>query len=222
MRESGTPLVARWLLICVSLCVGLMAGDDGLSERTRTGNPFTRKMGCRRQGLLRGSGRRPRLGSHGKRPRSNAGRQVEILRSQRRNPPVSGPSLALDPASGDLWAGTMKGLSRYSAGAGGVQPGSTAGFRMMSFFGVAVENRIVADDGRQRPVQVREKKRDASDPCEASARALGLLRRPTPRPCVCSPRGGGVLEFDVAKERWLHVADPDGEMEISTFSAMTA
>jgi hypothetical protein len=129
-------------------------------------------------------------------------------------------SLALDPASGDLWAGTMKGLSHYSAGRWEVFTQLNSGLPNDVVFGVAVENQNVwvattAGTGRFR---VRDKKWDVYTPANSPQHEpWGYFVTYADGRVYAALWGGGVLEFDVAKEQWRSWLDPDGEMEYDVF-----
>jgi hypothetical protein len=129
-------------------------------------------------------------------------------------------SIALDPASGDLWAGTMKGLSHYSAGRWEVFTQLNSGLPNDVVFGVAVENQNVwvattAGTGRFR---VRDKKWDVWTPANSPQHEpWGYFVTYADGRVYAALWGGGVLEFDVAKEQWRSWLDPDGEMEYDVF-----
>jgi len=129
-------------------------------------------------------------------------------------------SVAVDPVSGDVWFGTGGGLSRYSAGRWTTFTQLTSGLPNDVIFGVAVENQNVwvattAGTGRYR---VRDHGWDVYTPANSPQHepwgyfvdyADGLV--------WAALWGGGVLEFDVAKQTWKSYLDPDGEMEIDLF-----
>ena len=129
-------------------------------------------------------------------------------------------SLALDPASGDLWAGTMKGLTHYSAGRWETFNQFNSGLPNDVVFGVAVENQNVwvattAGTGRFR---VREKKWDVWTPANSPQHEpWGYFVTYADGRVYAALWGGGVLEFDVAREQWRSWRDPDGEMEYDVF-----
>ena len=129
-------------------------------------------------------------------------------------------SLALDPATGDLWAGTMKGLSRLSAGRFENFTQFNSGLPNDVVFGVAVENQNVwvattAGTGRYR---VREKKWDVWTPANSPQHEpWGYFVTYGDGRVYAALWGGGVLEFDVATEQWRSWLDPDGEMEYDLF-----
>ncbi len=129
-------------------------------------------------------------------------------------------SLTLDKASGDLWAGTMKGLTRYSAGRWEVFTQLNSGLPNDVVFGVAVENQNIwvattAGTGRYR---VRDKKWDVWTPANSPQHEpWGYFVTYADGRVYAALWGGGVLEFDVAKEQWRSWLDPDGEMEYDVF-----
>ncbi len=129
-------------------------------------------------------------------------------------------SLAVDPQTRDVWAGTMGGLSQVSAGRIRNYTQFNSGVPNDVIFGVAVENQNVwvattTGEGRYR---IREDRWDVYTPENAPQHepwgyfvdyADGLL--------FAALWGGGLLEFDIATEKWQAYLDPDGEMEIDLF-----
>jgi hypothetical protein len=129
-------------------------------------------------------------------------------------------SLALDPASGDLWAGTMRGLSHYSAGRWEIFNQFNSGLPNDVVFGVTVENQNVwvATTAGTARFKVREKKWDVYTPANSPQHEpWGYFVTYADGRVYAALWGGGVLEFDVAKEQWRSWLDPDGEMEYDVF-----
>ena len=126
-------------------------------------------------------------------------------------------SIAVDPETRDVWAGTMGGLTQISAGRFRTFDQFNSGLPNDVVFGVAVENQNVwvattTGEGRYR---VREDRWDVYTPENAPQHepwgysvdfANGKL--------WAALWGGGALEFNVETERWQSYMDPDGEMEI--------
>jgi len=129
-------------------------------------------------------------------------------------------SLAVDSANGDLWIGTMKGLSHYSAGRFENFTQLNSGLPNDVIFGVAVENQNVwvattAGTGRFR---VREKKWDVWTPANSPQHEpWGYFVTYGEGRVYAALWGGGVLEFDTKTEQWRSWRDPDGEMEYDVF-----
>jgi ligand-binding sensor domain-containing protein len=126
-------------------------------------------------------------------------------------------SLALDKRTGDVWAGTMGGLSRISAGRVDNYTQLNSGLSNDIVYGVAVQGDFV---------------------WTATAAGASRLNTRTGQWALFNERntpmyeiwtysvsaaadkvyyavwGGGVLEYDMATERWKDYNDPDGENEI--------
>src|SRR3954451_14733043 len=129
-------------------------------------------------------------------------------------------SLAIDKRTGDLWAGTMGGLSRISAG------------RIDSFtqLNSGLSNDIVYGVGVQGDFLWTATAAGASRLNTRTGQWALFNERNTPMyeiwTYAVSPAddkvyyavwGGGVLEFDVKTEKWKDYNDPDGETEIVLF-----
>ena len=129
-------------------------------------------------------------------------------------------SIAVDPATRDLWAGPMGGLTRISAGRFKTFTQFNSGLPNDVVFGVAVENQNVwvattVGEGRYR---VREDRWEMYTPDNAPQHEpWGYSIDYADGKVWAALWGGGVLEFDVATERWKDYRDPDGEMEIDLF-----
>jgi ligand-binding sensor domain-containing protein len=129
-------------------------------------------------------------------------------------------SIALDPANGDLWIATMRGLSRYSAGRFENFTQFNSGLPNDVVFGVAVENQNVwvATTAGTARYKVREKKWDVWTPANSPQHEpWGYFVTYADGRVYAALWGGGVLEFDVATEQWRSWLDPDGEMEYDLF-----
>ncbi|MBI2506119.1 MAG: regulator [Candidatus Latescibacteria bacterium] len=129
-------------------------------------------------------------------------------------------SLAVDPVTRDLWAGTMGGLSQFSAGQFRTFNQFNSGLPNDVVFGVAVENQNIwvattTGEGRYR---VREGRWDVYTPENAPQHEpWGYAVDYADGKVWAALWGGGVLEFDVATEKWQAYRDPDGEMEVDLF-----
>jgi ligand-binding sensor domain-containing protein len=129
-------------------------------------------------------------------------------------------SLAVDASSRDVWAGTMGGLTQVSAGRLRTFTQFNSGLPNDVVFGVTVENQNVwvattVGEGRYR---VREDRWDVYTPENSPQHEpWGYSIDYADGKVWAALWGGGVLEFDVATERWKDYLDPDGEMEIDLF-----
>jgi ligand-binding sensor domain-containing protein len=129
-------------------------------------------------------------------------------------------SLAVDPASRDVWAGTMGGVTQFSAGRFRVFTQFNSGLPNDVVFGITVENQNVwvattVGEGRYR---VREDRWDVYTPDNCPQHEpWGYSIDYDAGKVWAALWGGGALEFDVATERWKDYLDPDGEMEIDLF-----
>ncbi len=129
--------------------------------------------------------------------------------------------LDVDPKTGDLWIGLFGGgLARYSAGRFDHWHQLNSGLVNDVVYGVAVEHDhvwVATTDGASRMNTVTgewtiytEKNAPMEEiwnynVCYNNGKVhLGIW-------------GSGVLEFDVATERWKDYLDPDGEMEIDLY-----
>jgi ligand-binding sensor domain-containing protein len=129
-------------------------------------------------------------------------------------------SLALDQRTGDVWAGTMGGLSRISARRIDTFTQLNSGLANDIVYGVGVQGDLV---------------------WVATAAGAGRLSTRTGQWSIFNERntpmyeiwtyavspgedkvyyavwGGGLLEYDVASQRWKDYNDPDGETEMVLF-----
>jgi ligand-binding sensor domain-containing protein len=129
-------------------------------------------------------------------------------------------SLAVDPATRDVWAGTMGGVTHFSAGRLRVFTQFNSGLPNDVVFGITVENQNVwvattVGEGRYR---VREDRWDVYTPENCPQHEpWGYSIDYDDGKVWAALWGGGALEFDVGTERWKDYLDPDGEMEIDLF-----
>ncbi|HUB02595.1 MAG TPA: hypothetical protein VL983_07910 [Terriglobales bacterium] len=126
-------------------------------------------------------------------------------------------SLALDKRTGDIWAGTMGGLSRISAGRIDNYTQLTSGLSNDIVYGVSVlgdfvwtataagASRLNTHTGQW--TLFNERNTPMYEIWTYSVTAA-------PDKVYYAVWGGGVLEFDVATERWKDYNDPDGETEM--------
>ncbi len=126
-------------------------------------------------------------------------------------------SLAVDPATHDVWAGTMRGLTQISAGRFRNYTQLNSGLPNDVVFGVCVENQniwIATTNGTAR-FRVAENKFDVYTPANSPQHEpWGYFVTYNDRKVYAALWGGGVLEFDIDKEQWKEYLDPDGEMEV--------
>ncbi len=129
-------------------------------------------------------------------------------------------SLALDRSTGDVWAGTMGGLSRISAGRIDTFTQLNSGLANDIVYGVGVQGQFV---------------------WAATAAGASRLNTRTSQWSIFNERntpmyeiwtygvsagddkvyyavwGGGVLEYDIKTERWKDYRDPDDQTELVLF-----
>jgi ligand-binding sensor domain-containing protein len=126
-------------------------------------------------------------------------------------------SLAIDPATHDVWAGTMRGLTRISAGRFKNYTQLNSGLPNDVVFGVCVENQnvwIATTSGTAR-FRVPEGRFDVYTPANSPQHEpWGYFVTYNDGKVYAALWGGGVLEFDIEKEQWKEYLDPDGEMEV--------
>ncbi|MBN1417206.1 MAG: regulator [Planctomycetes bacterium] len=129
-------------------------------------------------------------------------------------------SLAVDPESHDVWAGTMGGLTRISAGRFETFNQFNSGLPNDVVFGACIENQnlwVATTTGEAR-YRVREKKWDVYTPANAPQHEpWGYAIDYADGKVWAALWGGGAMEFDIETERWKPYLDPDGEMEIDLF-----
>ena len=113
-------------------------------------------------------------------------------------------SLAIDKSTGDLWVGTMGGLSHISAGRIDTYTQLNSGLSNDVVYGVGVQGDFV---------------------WTATAAGASRLNTRTGEGSVSTGAdkvyyavwGGGVLEYTIATGRWKDYTDPDGENELVLF-----
>ena len=126
-------------------------------------------------------------------------------------------SLALDKRTGDLWVGTMGGLSRISAGRIDTFTQLNSGLSNDIVYGVAVQGDFVwiataagASRFNTRTGQWALFNERNTPMYEIWTYAVS----PGEDKVYYAVWGGGVLEYDVKTERWKNYDDPDGETEL--------
>ncbi len=125
--------------------------------------------------------------------------------------------LAVDPVTRDVWAGTMKGLNRISAGRFETFTQFNSGLPNDVVFGVCMEHQnvwIATTNGIAR-FHVQDRKFDVYTPANSPQHEpWGYFVTSGDGKVYAALWGGGVLEFDLATEQWKSYRDPDGEMEV--------
>ena len=129
-------------------------------------------------------------------------------------------SLALDKRTGDVWAGTMAGLSRISAGRIDTYTQLNSGLANDVVYNVAVQGDQVwvataagasrFDTRTGQWAIFNERNTPMYEIWTYSVTAA-------PDKVYYAVWGGGVLEYDVKTERWKDYNDPDGETEMVLF-----
>ena len=126
-------------------------------------------------------------------------------------------SLALDKRSGDLWVGTMGGLSRLSAGRIDTFTQLNSGLSNDIVYGVAVQGDFVwiatAAGGSRLNTRTGQWSlfNERNTPMyEIWTYAVSAAEDKV----YYAVWGGGVLEYDVKTEHWKDYNDPDGETEL--------
>jgi ligand-binding sensor domain-containing protein len=129
-------------------------------------------------------------------------------------------SLALDRRTGDIWAGTMGGLSRISAGRIDTFTQLNSGLSNDVVYGVGMQGEYVwaataagASRLNTRTGQWALFNERNTPMYEIWTYAVS----PGPDKVYYAVWGGGLLEYDVKTERWKDYNDPDGETEIVLF-----
>jgi ligand-binding sensor domain-containing protein len=129
-------------------------------------------------------------------------------------------SLALDKRTGDVWAGTMGGLSRISGGRIDTFTQLNSGLSNDVVYGVSVEGENVwvatAAGGCKLDLHTGEWSlyNERNTPM-AEIWVYGVAATPTK--VYYAVWGSGVLEYDQQKKLWDKYDDPDGETEMVLF-----
>ena len=126
-------------------------------------------------------------------------------------------SLALDKRTGDLWAGTMGGLSRVSAGRIDTFTQLNSGLSNDIVYGVGVRGDFVwtATAAGASRLNTRTGHWDLFNERNTPMFEIWTYAvSPGEDKVYYAVWGGGVLEYDVATERWKNYDDPDGETEM--------
>jgi ligand-binding sensor domain-containing protein len=126
-------------------------------------------------------------------------------------------SLALDKQTGDLWVGTMGGLSRISAGRIDTYTQLNSGLSNDIVYGVAVQGDSVWTATAAGASRLNLRTGQWSLFNERNTPMFEIWNYAVSAAedkVYLAVWGGGVLEFDQATERWKDYNDPDGETEM--------
>jgi ligand-binding sensor domain-containing protein len=129
-------------------------------------------------------------------------------------------SLALDKRTGDVWAGTMGGLSRISGGRIDSYTQLNSGLSNDVVYGVSVEgeNVWVATAAGACRLNLRTKQWSLYNERNTPMIEIWTYSvSATPTKVYYAVWGSGVLEYDQKTGRWDKYEDPDGETEIVLF-----
>jgi ligand-binding sensor domain-containing protein len=129
-------------------------------------------------------------------------------------------SLALDKRTGDLWAGTMGGLSRISAGRIDTFTQLNSGLANDIVYGVGVRGDFVWAATAAGASRLNTRTGQWSLFNERNTPMYEIWTyavSPGPDKVYFAVWGGGLLEYDIKTERWKDYNDPDGETEIVLF-----
>ena len=126
-------------------------------------------------------------------------------------------SLALDKRTGDLWVGTMGGLSRVSAGRIDTFTQLTSGLSNDIVYGVGVQGDFVWTATAAGASRFNTRTGQWSLFNERNTPMYEIWTyavSPAEDKVYYAVWGGGVPEYDVKTERWKNYDDPDGETEL--------
>ena len=126
-------------------------------------------------------------------------------------------SLAVDKRTGDIWAGTMGGLSRISAGRIDTFTQLNSGLSNDIVYGVGVQGDFVwtaTAAGASRFNTRTGQWALFNDTNTPMFEIWTYSVSPAADKVYYAVWGGGVLEYDVATERWRDYRDPDDETEL--------
>ncbi len=126
-------------------------------------------------------------------------------------------SLALDRRTGDLWVGTMGGLSRVSAGRIDTFTQLNSGLANDIVYGVGVQGDFLWAATAAGASRLNTRTGQWSIFNERNTPMYEIWTyavSPGQDKVYYAVWGGGLLEYDVATERWKDYNDPDGETEM--------
>ena len=129
-------------------------------------------------------------------------------------------SLALDKSTGDVWVGTMGGLSRISAGRIDTFTQLNSGLANDIVYGVGVQGDFVWAATAAGASRFNTRTSQWSIFNERNTPMYEIWTysvSPGEDKVYYAVWGGGLLEYDVRTERWKDYNDPDGETELVLF-----
>ncbi len=129
-------------------------------------------------------------------------------------------SLALDKRTGDIWAGTMGGLSRISSGRIDTFTQLNSGLSNDVVYGVSVEgeNVWIATAAGACRLDLRTSQWSLYNERNTPMNEIWVYGvSATPSKVYFAVWGSGLLEYDQATGRWDKYDDPDGENEMVLF-----
>lgn len=129
-------------------------------------------------------------------------------------------SLALDKRTGDLWVGTMGGLSRVSAGRIDTFTQLNSGLANDIVYGVGVQGDYLwaATAAGASRLNMRTGQWSLYNERNTPMYEIWTYAvSPGPDKVYYAVWGGGLLEYDIKTERWKDYNDPDGETEMVLF-----
>lgn len=129
-------------------------------------------------------------------------------------------SVAVDKKTHDVWAATMGGLSRYSAGRFDTYTQLNSGLANDVVYGVGVQGEFVWVATAAGASRLNTRTGEWSLFNERNTPMYEIWTyavSPGASKVYYAVWGGGVLEYDVKTERWKDYNDPDGETEMVLF-----
>lgn len=129
-------------------------------------------------------------------------------------------SLALDKNTGDIWVGTMGGLSRISAGRIDTFTQLNSGLANDIVYGVGVQGDFVWAATAAGASRLNTRTSQWSIFNERNTPMYEIWTysiSPGEDKVYYAVWGGGLLEYDIKTERWKDYNDPDGEAELVLF-----
>jgi len=129
-------------------------------------------------------------------------------------------SLALDKNTGDIWAGTMGGLSRITGGRIDTFTQLNSGLANDIVYGVGVQGDFVWAATAAGASRLNTRTSQWSIFNERNTPMYEIWTysvSPGEDKVYYAVWGGGLLEYDVKTERWKDYNDPDGETELVLF-----
>ena len=128
--------------------------------------------------------------------------------------------LAQDPDSGDIWIGTLGGLTRYSAGRFDTFTQLNSGLVNDVVYGVTVHRGEVwaATAAGTSRYEIAAKRWSIYDETNTPMHEIWCYSVTGAGDRIyLAVWGGGLLEYQIDRDHWKDYRDPDGEMEIDLF-----